>query len=264
MTYSPALKALFQIFPLGKDGEPSFSHGHKSVDVYSLEDACDWCWDRVMKRSLLESTYLSNGWVTFLCSIIVLDADNIPVPPSNMGRKLGLLLDSKVGADVSFVVKGETFRAHRAILAARSPVFQAELFGSAAGATPSIMLQHIEPATFKAMLVFMYTDELPGYDDRGDNFLKILQDLLAAADRYAMDQLKLMCASKLWDNISEHTFASILVCAETNNCPELKSKCFEFFAVDCNLKKIVFTDSFLWLMGKFQALAAELKERVGV
>jgi speckle-type POZ protein len=49
-----------------------------------------------------------------------------------MGKDLGALLDSTDGTDVSFVVAGETFDAHGAVLAARSPVFKAELLGSMA------------------------------------------------------------------------------------------------------------------------------------
>ncbi|WVZ92100.1 hypothetical protein U9M48_038190 [Paspalum notatum var. saurae] len=254
------VNTIFQVFLLGKDGVPSFSHEQKSVDVFSKGEICIGGWDQFLERSVIESLYLSNGWVTFLCNIIVLGADTIAVPPSNIGRDFSLLLDGKVGTDVSFIVKGETIQAHRAIVAARSPVFKAGLFGSTADATSSITLQDMEPATFKAMLGFMYTDELPECDEHGDS-IDMMQHLLAAADRYALDRLKLMCASKLWDHMSEDTFASILVCAETYNCPELKSKCFEFFAVDENLKKIIFTDGYLFLVGKFQSLVAELKER---
>ncbi|KAL6661106.1 hypothetical protein ACP70R_000490 [Stipagrostis hirtigluma subsp. patula] len=128
--------------------------------------------------------------------------------------------------------------------------------------SPSITLQDIEPMTFKAMLVFMYTDELPGDQELGDSPTEIMKHLLAAADRYALDRLKLMCARKLWDNISVGTFASTLACAETYNCPELKSKCIDFFAVEKNLKKIIFTEGFMWLVQKFPSLAAKLKERI--
>nr|CAB3481476.1 unnamed protein product [Digitaria exilis] len=83
-----------------------------------------------------------------------------------MAKHLGTLLDTADGKDVSFSVGGETFHAHRAVLAARSPVFKAELLGSMAEATmPSIALHDIAPATFKAMLRFMYTDALPRDDD---------------------------------------------------------------------------------------------------
>ncbi|KAG2585114.1 BTB/POZ and MATH domain-containing protein 1-like isoform X1 [Panicum virgatum] len=263
---SIAVKTICQVFLQGRGGEPSFSHEKKLVKVYSdSEDSNCWGWNQFLKRSVLESTYLSNGWVTFLCSIIVLGDETIIVPPSNIGSDLSLLLDRKVGTDVSFIVKGETIQAHRAILAARSQVFQAELFGSMADSkSASITLQDIEPATFKAMLGFMYTDELPEDDEFGDAFIEIMQHLLAAADRYAIDRLKFICARKLWDNISEDTFAQILVCAETYNCPVLKSRCFDYFATDNNLKNIIFTDGFLWLLQEFRPLAAELKARVGM
>jgi len=91
-------------------------------------------------------------------------------PPSNLASHLGHLLDCSLGTDVSFIVGSETFPAHRAVLAARSPVFSAELFGPMADATmPSITLQDIHPAAFKVMLRFMYTDALPPDDELGDS-----------------------------------------------------------------------------------------------
>jgi speckle-type POZ protein len=169
---------------------------------------------------------------------MVIDDSPILVPPSDIGIHLGCLLDHTDGTDVSLTIDGETFRAHRAVLAARSPVFRAELFGSMAEARmTSITLHEITPATFKVMLRFMYTDALPGEDELGDSSTEILQDLLVAADRYALDRLKLMCAQKLWDKVSADTVATTLACAETHNCQELKSKCINFLAVEENFKE---------------------------
>lgn len=53
----------------------------------------------------------------------------IPVPPSDIGKQFGQLLESKANADVRFEVDGEIFAAHQVILAARSLVFRAQLFG---------------------------------------------------------------------------------------------------------------------------------------
>lgn len=93
------------------------------------------------------------------------------------------MLDHKDGADVSFIVEGETFRAHRVVLAARSPVFRAELFGSMPEATmTSITLHDITPKTFKVMLRFLYTDELPAESELGDSPSEMFQNLLIAAD----------------------------------------------------------------------------------
>jgi speckle-type POZ protein len=114
------------------------------------------------------------------------------------------------------------------------------------------------------MLAYMYTDELPEDDELGGSPTEMVQHLLAAADRYALDRLKLMCARKLWGIISVDTFASTLACAETHSCAELKSKCIDFFAVEKNFKKIVFTAGFMGLVQEFPDLAAKLKERVGI
>ena len=57
------------------------------------------------------------------------DVKAIPVPSSNLPQHLGQLLESHSGADVTFAVSGESFAAHKSILAARSPVFRAEFFG---------------------------------------------------------------------------------------------------------------------------------------
>jgi speckle-type POZ protein len=164
---------------------------------------------------------------------------------------------------VSFVVGDDTFPAHRAVLAARSPVFRAELFGSMAEATmPSITLHDITPATFKVMLRFIYTDEVPIEDGPKDSSIDMFQNLLAAADRYALDRLKFICAQKLWDKVSVDTVATILACAETYNCHELKSKCIDFFVLEENFKEAVFTDGYVALVVKFPLIAAELKKRV--
>ncbi|RLM61108.1 hypothetical protein C2845_PM14G18560 [Panicum miliaceum] len=77
--------------------------------------------------------YVIDGQITVFCTIMVLhDDSSIPVPPSDIGKHLGTLLDSTDGVDVSFIVDGETFHAHRAVLAAPSPVFRVELLGSMA------------------------------------------------------------------------------------------------------------------------------------
>ncbi|GJN04044.1 hypothetical protein PR202_ga21554 [Eleusine coracana subsp. coracana] len=186
------------------------------------------------------------------------------VPPSDIGSHLGHLLSSRDGSDLSFAIKGETFLAHRAVLAARSPVFKAQLLGSMADAKmSSITLHDIAATIFKVMLRFMYTDSLPEDDVLGDSPIEVFEDLLAVADQYALDRLKLICASKLWENVSVDTFAATLSCAETYNYPELKKKCIAFFAEEKNFKKVVLTDGYVQLMQKFPSILAELREKVG-
>jgi speckle-type POZ protein len=261
--------AIFEVFLMGSDGKPctdveterilgSFDNNGAHGDGGRIG------WRQFLRRPRLERLLDTERRVTFVCNIMVVDTNPIPVPPSDIGTHLGCLLDHADGTDVSFVVEGETFHAHRWLLAARSPVFRAELFGSMTEATmSSIALHEIAPATFRIMLRFMYTDVLPGEDELGDSPVEVFQDLLAAADRYALDRLKLICAQKLLNNVTVDTVATILACAETYNCPELKSKCLDFFAVDKHFKKAVFTGGFVLLMQKFPSITDALRERVG-
>ncbi|CAD6246719.1 unnamed protein product [Miscanthus lutarioriparius] len=268
VTKSKNVKAIFDASLVGRDGTLSSSDVLRSVEVYTPNNDTEKGWDGFVKLIDLESSYVINGTVTILCGVIAVpDIDNtLPVPPQpDLASHLGHLLDSALGTDVSFVVGGEVFPAHCAVLTARSPVFSAELFGPMADATmPSITLHDIEPAAFKVMLQFMYTDAMPADDELGDPLVEMMIHLLAAADRYALDRLEVICELKLCENVSAETVASVLACAETYGCLKLKTKCMELFAVKENFKKAVVTDGFIMLLQKFPTLAGELARRVAL
>ncbi|TVU04978.1 hypothetical protein EJB05_48125, partial [Eragrostis curvula] len=229
---------------MDRNGQASSSHEERIAQIYPPDGDRnqDWGWPRFVKRSDLKSSvYARNGVVTIMCGVIIeresLD-DPLCIPRSDIGSHFGKLLDSTEGSDVLFVIGGDTFPAHRAVLAARSPVFKAQLFGSMADAKmPSITMHDITSATFKAMLRFVYTDSLPEDDELelGDSPtpIEVFQDLLAVADRYALDRLKLICARKLWEIMSEEE----------------------------NFKKVVLTDGYIQLAQKFPSILAELREK---
>lgn len=75
---------------------------------------------------------------------------SVHVPPSDMGQSLKLLLDSELGCDVVFHVGKESFKAHKLVLAARSPVFRAQFFGLIGNPnSDKVELEDIEPSIFK-------------------------------------------------------------------------------------------------------------------
>ncbi|KAF2912125.1 hypothetical protein DAI22_11g233400 [Oryza sativa Japonica Group] len=128
-------------------------------------------------------------------------ATAVAVPPPDLHRHLAALLGSGVGADVRIRVGGKLFAAHKNVLAARSPVFMAELFGNnggkdqkeakaAAAATGNgvIQIDDMDLRVFRAMLQFIYTDTLPSID-KGDMAF-MAQNLLVAAHRYGIERLK--------------------------------------------------------------------------
>ncbi|KAJ1269251.1 hypothetical protein BS78_07G196600 [Paspalum vaginatum] len=258
-------KAIMEAFVMDRDGALSSIHRRKVVHVYPPKRESrgfnDWGLHKFVKRSVLKSLYVTDGSFIIMCGAKVVLHDE----PLDIGSHLGLLLDSGDGSDVSFVVDGEEFPAHRAVLAARSPVFKAQLLGSMADAKmSSIILHDITPETFRVMLRFIYTDACPEDDELGDDFpSEMLLNLLAAADRFALGRLKLLCARELGCNVSVETVADILGYAETYNCTELKKKCMDFFVEEDNFKKAVLTEGFIQLAQKFPSILPELREKVG-
>jgi speckle-type POZ protein len=164
-------------------------------------------------------------------------------PPPELHRHLGSILASGVRGDVTFVVGKETFIAHKTVLAARSPVFMPELFGSMMEekqAMARVRVLGIDARAFKAMLYFIYTNSLPEIDE-GDKIV-MAQHLLVAADRYDIQRLKRICENKLCMFVNYSIVATTLVLAEQHGYRRLKEACFKILKYRDNFKALGYDD----------------------
>uniref|UniRef100_I1QGM6 BTB domain-containing protein n=1 Tax=Oryza glaberrima TaxID=4538 RepID=I1QGM6_ORYGL len=191
-----------------------------------------------------ESGYIVNDRLTVECEVTVtkgpqvsrtIGCSEIGVPPSELSEHFGKLLEEEedVGRDVVFSVEGESFAAHKLVLAARSPVFKAEFYGEMIErGTFSIDIKDMQPSVFRALLHFIYTDVLPADigDLEGDDYVEFIRHLLVAADRYAMDRLKLMCQSILGKYVDVKNVATTLALADQHNCDKLKDVCIQYIS----------------------------------
>ncbi|KAJ1294705.1 hypothetical protein BS78_01G166000, partial [Paspalum vaginatum] len=184
---------------------------------------------------------------------------SVSVPPSDLHCHLGDLLQTEKGADVVFDVAGQTFAAHRCVLAARSPVFSAALFGvMKEGDTRGVVhIEDMEAPVFKALLYFIYTDLFPKPTKDLDEDV-VSQHLLVAADRYNLERLKLLCEKKLSDFIDVDTVATILALAEQHRCHGLKKVCFHFLCSPSNLMTVAASDGFKHLSRSCPSVMEEL------
>ncbi|TVU24176.1 hypothetical protein EJB05_26579, partial [Eragrostis curvula] len=275
---STDVKARVRLSLLDKDGEPVPSYwyprrtGVLPATSYTA-NKLSWGVPIFITRKALEaSDYLirDDDCFRIRCDVTVLkevrtedrDAGAIVVPPPDLGRHLGHLLDGGEGADVTFEVAGKTFPAHRYILAARSPVFMAELFGSMKEkSTTSVRIEDMEARVFKALLHFIYTDSLPEIDEEEDVTV-MSQHLLVAADRYSMERMKLICEEKLRGYIDVTTVGTTLALAEQHGCHGLKKACFQFLMSRSNLKAAMATDGFSHLTSSCPPVLYELLAKV--
>jgi speckle-type POZ protein len=86
----------------------------------------------------------------------------------------------------------------------------------------------------------------------------MVQHLLAIADLYNLDRLKLLCESDLCKAISIATVATILSLAEQHHCPQLKAICIKFTGNPENLGAVMKSEAFRHLEESCPSLLSEL------
>ncbi|KAJ7297197.1 hypothetical protein O6H91_05G106500 [Diphasiastrum complanatum] len=274
------VRALFELTLLDQSGKGKHkvhSHFDRSLESgpYTLKyRGSMWGYKRFFRRAVLEtSDYLKNDSLAITCTVGVVmfsvqgpKIDIPSVPESDIGHHFGGLLDSGEHTDVSFEVDGEVFHAHKLLLAARSPVFKAQLFGPMREQdSGTIHITDMEAPVFKALLYFIYRDTLPdpkelvGSSSSAASIM-MAQHLLAAADRYGLDRLKLLCESKLCEELSIETVATTLALAEQHHAIQLKNVSLKFAAG--NLAAVMQSDGFEYLRESCPSLLSELLRTV--
>ncbi|BBN17838.1 speckle-type POZ protein [Marchantia polymorpha subsp. ruderalis] len=232
-----------------------------------------WGYKRFFRRAVLEtSDFLKNDTLAIICTVGVVVSSTqgpnlyfIPLPEPDLGTHFGSLLDSGEGADVTFEVDGEVYQAHKLVLAARSPVFKVQLYGPTRDHNAgTIKIEDIEAPVFKAMLNFIYTDSLPDIHKLtascSSSSTLVTFHLLAAANRYGLDRLRIFCESKLCEEVSTDTVATTLALAEQYHASQLKAICLKYAAA--NLAAFMHSDGFEYLKNCCPTLQSELLREV--
>jgi speckle-type POZ protein len=97
----------------------------------------------------------------------------------------------------------------------------------------------MRPDTFRALLHFIYTDSLPAMSHlRMDEMRELVQHLLAAANRYATDRLKVMCEHILARTLHVENAATTLVLADRHGCDRLKHASIHFMSSSSDKSKM--------------------------
>uniref|UniRef100_A0ACD5YUW7 Uncharacterized protein n=1 Tax=Avena sativa TaxID=4498 RepID=A0ACD5YUW7_AVESA len=263
-----AVRAQYDFCLAGEAEEPENVAALASASVEKFPSRGASLYTMFVKRERLEgSMHLMDDSFTIRCDIVVVhhyralhDAVAfVSVRPCDLRQHLGELLRTEKGADVVFEVGGETVAAHRCVLAARSSVFSAELFGpmkEGNAASIVVRIEDMNAEMFKALLHFVYTGSLPEMRKEEEDIT--YQHLLVAADRYGMERLKLICEEKLCQYINVGSAAIILALAEQHHCVGLKKACFGFLAAPANLRAVLDTDGFQHLNKSCPSLMIEV------
>ena len=235
-----------------------------------------WGTNRFFDRSVLEELLRdSNDSFTIRCAVAVIrtrteDDVVIEVPESVLRHDLARMLRDGDGADVTFIVGNRFFRAHRYVLAARSMVFKAQLFGAMTkeaqqqrgvdGARCIIKVDDMDPAAFAGLLHYIYTDSLA--DDCTAGRVVVAQHLLVAADRYGLDRLRVLCEARLCGWIDVQSVATTLALAERHQCAKLREACLRFLSWPDMLRAATKTEGFDHLIASYPTVASDILDKV--
>ncbi|XP_065306770.1 speckle-type POZ protein isoform X1 [Dermacentor albipictus] len=207
----------------------------ESQRAYRFVQGKDWGFKKFIRRDFLldeANGLLPDDKLTLYCEVsVVADSVNISgqnnaiqfkVPECRLSDDFGHLFESQKFSDVILSVNGREFYAHKAILAARSPVFAAMFEHEMEEKKQNrVEITDMDHEVLREMLRFIYTGRAPNLD-------KMADDLLAAADKYALERLKVMCEEALCSNLSVETAAEVLILADMHSADQLKAHAIDF------------------------------------
>ncbi|XP_059132289.1 speckle-type POZ protein-like [Peromyscus eremicus] len=174
----------------------------------------------------------------------------IQVPKCTLADELGELRKNSGFTDCCLLVGGQEFRAHKAILAARSPVFRAMFEHDMEESKRNRLEIHdVEPRVFKAMMDFIYTGTAPDLDS-------VAAAMLAAADRYGLERLKVMCEDALCRDLSVEKAAHTLFLADFHSAGQLKTQALDF--ITAHASEVSETSGWKAMVGSYPNLVAEV------
>ncbi|XP_047259653.1 ARM REPEAT PROTEIN INTERACTING WITH ABF2-like isoform X1 [Capsicum annuum] len=142
-----------------------------------------------------------------------------PVPQVYLGEQY---VNNSTLSDVTFLVEGKLFYAHRICLLASSDAFRAMFDGGYRERdAKDIEIPNIRWDVFELMMRYIYTGSV-------DVNLDVAQDLLRAADQYLLEGLKRLCEYAIAQDISVESVSLMFELSEAFNALTLRNACILF------------------------------------
>ncbi|XP_053395926.1 BTB/POZ domain-containing protein 1-like [Mercenaria mercenaria] len=164
----------------------------------------------------------------------------------DLGDCMAELYNKRLWTDVKFHCndhdENERIHAHKIVLAARSPVFQAMFFGPCASGKDEIDLDNVQAEIMDLLLSYIYSDTVTLSEDNAPSVLEM-------AHYYQVTNLVQFCADYLTSIISFENASEILTLAMRYEVTPLRDACCNF--IDKNADKILGHEGFLELSEEY-------------
>ena len=197
---------------------------HKFISHLELQENPDLIPDDTL-TIMVELTVKGGG-----VSLVDSGRSNIIVPCGNEESRIWnyihnvakIFHDGKF-PDVTIVCQGREFPCHKAILAGRSPVFEAMFSHSMKEKIENqVEVVDIDADTFAEMLEFIYSSHV------ALNSKVSIANLLVAAEKYNLVDLKKLCEERLCVQMSVNNVLDMMELADLHNAANLRAMALKF------------------------------------
>ena len=144
----------------------------------------------------------------------------------------GKALRSEEFSDFKIRCGHKIFHCHKLVLSARSPVFKAMFNSNMMEATSNeVTITDFQPSVIDKMLQFIYAGTFENRYITED----VAYDLLRAADKYQLEQLKNICEDKLCESLDIGNSMKYLVLSDIQGADKLREMSMELIVKNMDL-----------------------------
>ena len=251
-------RASFKILISNKNGKKMetlvHSDGKERIFKKRGTETGGWGVRNALSIDQLKEKWLFDDVLTLVCELSVMESfyDIKQNHHLEMMEDLGKAFIEKNSMDVTVNCGGMSFACNKFILAARSPVFKAMFqHDTEENQTNVVNIEDIEPNVLEEMLIYIHTGDAPNIND-------IAKKLLAAADFYQLNQLKISCQEVLSETLDAENSIELLILSDLYSASKLRKIALKF--VSKNMKSVYSACEWQKELAGYPTLMAEIIE----
>lgn len=214
------------------------------ADTYNYGDEASWksegkvyfddSWDprsrlcklfnyRELTSSFREERYLRGKKLKIIVRLDVMEILAIPPVPKTMCEQFEKLFNNEKFSDFTLVTSdGNVIPVHKSVLSVRSAVFETMMeTNMRENSENRAKIADISPPAFLEFLRFIYCGKVEGVDEHA-------VELLYAATKYDIQDLKPLCVKSLAENLSITNCLETVLLSDLHDEKKLKRFCIDF------------------------------------
>ncbi|CAI2347560.1 unnamed protein product [Caenorhabditis sp. 36 PRJEB53466] len=218
----------------------------ESQRAYRFVQGKDWGFKKFIRRDFLldeANGLLPEDRLSIFCEVsVVAETVNVTgqtnvnqlfkVPQCRLADDYANLFDKKQFSDFTIFCKSDsgmpsqTFHVHKSILSARSQVFAAMFeHHMQESDTNMTTVDDVEPEVMRELLLYIYTGQTKLINEMS-------QLLIAAADKYQLDRLKVLCEQQMCYSLNTDNACVTLMLADMHSANQLRAHAINFINVN--------------------------------